>query len=187
MQVRKRDGSLEAFLVVKIVRLLQRAYAKTSGESADLIRQVAGAVEWYFCEHRKGAEATSEEVLAVTLRVLEETHQDKIAEKIARHHRLREQRREQVQVSRVSDGLASPPQPFGKKFVVSHLHKCFGLGPSVARIVAGGVEEQVLKSGYAVVTTAYIRELMHNELLAWGLLSMGPMRRAAASAPKGSD
>jgi hypothetical protein len=53
--------------------------------------------------------------------------------------------------------------------LVATLENAYGLRHSVARFLAGRVEQQVFALNYRVVTKALLAELVRCEVLAWGL------------------
>ena len=50
------------------------------------------------------------------------------------------------------------------------MRNVYDLGQPVARYLAGLIEERVFELGYRLLSKPFIAELVHNEVLAWGLL-----------------
>ena len=167
IMITKRDGQLEPFDVAKPRRCLTAAMRDSSHDEhfADVL---ARAVEFHLFAWPKTSLPTTDYVSRCLQTALTQTGMEEVAEQLIRHHRLRTTRRRNLSVLDSRSSRLNLTR-WRKGAVARTLERRYGLSHSVARILAGEIEQRVLALSYTVVSTALIAEVLRNELLAWGL------------------
>ncbi|MEP0847187.1 MAG: hypothetical protein HRF50_10270 [Phycisphaerae bacterium] len=172
----KRDGALESFDFSRLRRSLASAM-HACGYDAEHADALGRAVMVHLGEWRGARPPTTEYVHRCVRTVLSETGLSDVAESFAMFRKRRDAGRRSVRVA----SSAAPdrsPATWEKARIARSLERRAELQHSTARILAGDIERRVLALGYSVVTTGLLRELVENELLAWGL-SLAPGADAA--------
>jgi hypothetical protein len=166
--VTKRDGTLESFSASKLRASLSMALQACccDARAADPLTRAVGL---HLTRDCAGHQPSTEYIYYCVCTALAHTGLGEVAEELAAHRRLRESRRRRV---RVLDQLKSAgyPQRWRKTALVATLRDVYGLQQTVARFLAGRIEEQVFGLGYRQVSKTLLAELMRSELMAWGLL-----------------
>lgn len=166
-RVAKRDGSQETFELGKLRRSLANAM-RGCGYDEMYADALAKAVAIHVKEWGDATPPSTEYIFGCVRAVLDETGLGDVAAALQRHFRQREVKRRRVEVVTTR----RPDQPraaWSKGRVATTLERRHGLRTSVARILAGEIENRVLGLNYSIVSSALIAELIRNELMAWGL------------------
>jgi hypothetical protein len=166
VRIAKRDGTTEAFELAKLKRSLSHAMS-IAGYDARYAEPLAKAVLLHLEEWQESVPPGSDYVHQCAKAVLDQTGLGDVADEFGRARRGRAARRKQVHVLRRSGVQVG----WEKAELCRGLESHYGVRASVARIIGGEVEQRVLGLGYALVRSALVRELVRNEMLAWGLLS----------------
>jgi len=147
---------------------------------------LAKAVAIHVKEWRDHSPPTTEYIFGCVQAVLDETGLGDVAAALQRHARQREGKRRRVEVLNTRR-QEQPRVAWSKGRIAGTLERRHGLKSSVARILAGEIENRVLGLNYGVVSSALIAELIRNELMAWGLSedAMAVAVRQSADAPVG--
>jgi hypothetical protein len=182
--VRKRDGTLERFQFAKLRRGLAAAM-RDCGYELRFADSLAQAVTIHLRDWRDRRPPTSEYIFRCIRTVLDETGLEEVAQRLMSHRRQRACRRRGLTVLD-SRRPGRPAAPWRKSMVVGTLQRRHGLGGAAARILAGQIEERVLALHYSVISSALVDELIHNELMAWGLSEAGCPHAATAEGAGGS-
>ncbi|MBL8879390.1 MAG: hypothetical protein JNG88_09755 [Phycisphaerales bacterium] len=168
LMVTKADGSRELFSEEKLRRCLSLAL-ESGGFETMHAGALAAAVRMHLQREADTTELTSEYLLACATAVLQQTGAGEAADELQRRQRERDGLRRRTRVfnpERPSKGL----KVWRKSALVECLLKKHGLDAKVARMLAGEVEMRVFASGYQVVRSPLISEMIRNELMAWGLI-----------------
>ena len=148
----KRDGTLERFSLPKLRSCLARVMQLSAG-SAELADPLARAVGLHLRECRPDDMPASEYLYRCARSVLRQTGLADAARLLAAHRRLREARRRRVRVFDPLD-LEQRPLRWRKGTLVATLQNIYDLRQSVARFLAGRIEEQVFGLGVGVMIPA---------------------------------
>jgi len=174
IRVRKRDGGSEPLIFCKLTGGMRRAL-EASGEAVGAEAVTAAGLAEAIRDHlRRTAreEPIDTRYLSelVELVLLQTGHQGAAAA-FHQYQSLRDQQRRRLMVAspRPADGRYVQRR-WDKSLVVQHLRRQHGIEPSVARFIAGRVEQLVFSCGLRVVTGGLVYEVIKSELLAWGLL-----------------
>ena len=167
--VAKQDSSIERFSDAKLRNCLAAVLTATR-QDPNLASPLARAVAMHLADWSDREPPSSEYVFRCVQAVFNQTGLQQAARCMAVHRRRRRARRKQVQVV-YPDRATASPVPWSKTRVVACLRSAHGLGPSVARLLAGEVEMRLLSLGFRFVRPALIKALIENVLMAWGLAS----------------
>ncbi len=176
VMITKRDGTAECFSAPKLRACLSKVLQACccDPQAADPLTR---AVALHLTRDCAGRQPSSEYIYYCVCTALSHTGLAEVAEQLAAHRRLRDSRRRRVWV-------LDPAKPTGagqrwrKAALVTTLSELYGLRRSVARFLAGRIEEQVFALGYRQVFKPLLAEIVRSELMAWGLLD-GPRSEAA--------
>jgi hypothetical protein len=179
--VTKCDGTLERFSLPKLANCLSRVL-RAQAYDARLASPLANAIAMHLQDWHDPAPPTAAYIYRCARSVLQQTGLTDVADVLATHRRLRQLRRRQVRVLD-TDLARGAGQPWRKGALVETLQDAYGLRHGVARFLAGRIEEQVFLLEYHAVSRAFLRELVRNEVLAWGLSDEQPAPHPAGQSP----
>lgn len=174
VSVRKRDGSVEPFVVGKVRNCIRngllacgepiRCDGATSAELADAVSQ-------YLRQSEPTSPVPTSHIAELVDLVLSQTGHDAAGMAIKQFYELRDIQRRWVKIAspRRRDGQYVQRR-WQKSRLVEHLMQRHTLEAPVARMMASRVEHLVLNCGLRVITAGLIEEMTKSELLAWGLL-----------------
>jgi hypothetical protein len=173
IRVRKRDGTLEAFAMPKLLNCIQVGLAASS-DIADMdpatARGLAEAVYDYLVSTLKNGPVTSERIADLIDFVLTQTGQGAVAMQIRQFAHQRDRQRRKVLVAvHHADGRVNHRR-WDKGRLVKHMRDSHLLDAPASRMIAGRVEQLIFNCGLRVVTAGLVEEMARSELLAWGLL-----------------
>ena len=174
IRVLKRDGSIEPFNLSKLNSCIKSGF-HASGEPVDRCaiasKGLAEAVHAYLRKKQPRTPVASEHLAELVELVLTQTGYCAAGMAIQQHIRSRDGQRRWIRVAgkRPRDGRFVQRR-WNKSMIVHRLRTEHDLGATIARMIAGRVEQLVLNCGLKVVTTGLVREMTDSELLAWGLL-----------------
>ncbi|MEE8385402.1 MAG: ATP cone domain-containing protein [Dehalococcoidia bacterium] len=172
LQVRKCDGSLEPFVLVKLTNSIRNGL-QAGGEAAGLDAGggLAEAVHQYVRQSPRDEPVQSAYLAELVELVLTHTGHAAASMAMRRYRAFLEERRRRLMVAsaRSSDGRFVRRR-WNKALIVQHLRRQHMLGAPVSRMIAGRVEQLIFNCGLKVVTSGLVYEMIKSELLAWGLL-----------------
>jgi len=185
IQVRKRDGSVEPFVLAKVLRTIRRGLV-VSGHANELDTSIAGglgeAVHDYLKATYDKSTISSSQLSELVDLVLNQTGHSTASMAIHDYQRYREERRRRVRVAIPRDRGGFSQHRWSKASIVEFLGKQHLLDTPASRMIAGRVEQLIFGLGLGVVTSGLVREMITSELLGWGLLpaalAVKPSRRA---------
>lgn len=190
IRVRKRDGSVEPFVIAKLRNCLGNGFL-ASGEMRErgttTCQELAEAVQAYLERTEPEGIVSSERLAELVELVLTQTGYAAASMAVRQHAQLRSQQRRWLRVaSRQGTDGRYIQRRWNKTRLVDHLHRHHRLDFPASRMIASRVEELVFACGLKVVTTGLVREMTMSELLAWGLLpgALAVKKRRNRSAPK---
>lgn len=182
--VTKRDGSAECLNLAKLSSCVARALQACQYD-ARLAGPLVKAVALHLGEWHDSQPPTTDYVFRCACAVLQQTGLTDAAEYLEHNRRLREARRRRIRVIDAGElAQARRGRPWQKLALVATLQNVYGLRHAVARFLAGQVEAQVFALNYRTVTQQFLRELVRNEVLAWGLVDEQSLKALAAACEK---
>jgi hypothetical protein len=177
IEIIKRDGSHEPFDAAKLRSCLAAAMQNCHYDvryATALSQAVASHLEQW--ERRQPP--SSDYLFRCVRSVLMETGLQDVAQCLVAHRRERLASRRSLQICA---GDADEPVAWDKQRVVQSLEGRYGLGRTVARVIAGEVERRVLGLGYRLISASLVEEVIRNELMAWGLIEQWQPASAAGA------
>lgn len=170
--VTKRDGAIERFEFTKLRNCLARAMRACSYDPR-LAEPLTRAVAAHLREWVDPGLPSTDYVFRCVRTVLLQTDLAPVARSLSDHRRTRAARRKHLRVV-AAGGKAGKTVAWRKGELVGALVRNFGLLPSVARFLAGRVEQIVLDMNVRLVTRENLAELVRLEAQAWGLVDFVP-------------
>lgn len=172
--VTKRDGTLERFSGSKLRNCLARAIGGCSYD-ARLAEPLVRAVAMHLRECCASRPPTTNYIHRCVCSVLKQTGLSDVADDLTLHRRLRTLKRRRIRLVETED--ASGGQAWRKATVVEILENQYGLRHAVCRFLAGQIESQLFALNYRLIRQSFLAELVHNEVLAWGLADENILHR----------
>ena len=178
----KRDGRVALFDKSKIADAIFKAAIAVGGEDRLMAEELASAATLFLRKKFGSNNPTIEEIQDVVEKVLIETGHAKTAKAYILYRDRRSQARHDLQVRKpVRQGTNSTDisllvTPTSKDEIISWdrakiaqaLQKEAGLEAQASHKIAAAVEEKIISSGIAHISTNLIRELVDNELFVRG-------------------
>ena len=160
MQIRitKADGSTEAYLHTKVLGSLHRAMAAVQSDCLETAQMLSDAVTYYLYRRFKGETLTTDQVHQMILTVLKGAGFTSAAEALTAHRLNRRLQRRRISVS---DGEWPA---WDKGLIVQDLIEHYRVEEALARVIAGSVEEKILRMGAAHIRKGLIRHLVMTDM-----------------------
>jgi hypothetical protein len=165
--ITKRDGTVERFSLSKLTNGLAACLRELNYDPA-LASPLARAVAMHLQEWSEPSPPSTSYIYRCVRAVLQQTGLSDVADALAAHRRRRQSQRQAIRVVD-PEQPGCPGQAWRKSVLVATLHHDYGLRHAVCRFMAGQIESRVFALGYRVVSRPFLRELVRNEVLAWGL------------------
>lgn len=173
IQVKKRDGSIEPFVLAKLLRSI-RLGLSDAGQARELDTSTAGnlgeAVYDYLRSNYRRMTIHTRQLSELVELVLNQTGHSAASLAIREFHRRREHSRRRVMVAIPRPDGRYTQHRWNKGSVIQFLRRQHLLDMPASRMIAGRVEQLVFGMGLRLVTGGLVREVIESELLAWGLL-----------------
>jgi hypothetical protein len=175
LRVAKRDGTVEPFVIGKILKCVQNGLA-ASGEPLAIDTSAAGglaeAVYEYLKSSYSDSPVPSSHLAELVELVLSQTGHSAAGMAIRQHAYFRERQRRRVMVAtpRPGDGRFVQKR-WDKTLLIQHLRRHHLLDTPASRMIAGRVEQMIFDCGLRSITGGLVREMARSEMLAWGLLA----------------
>jgi transcriptional regulator NrdR family protein len=171
VHIQKRDGQWEAFDQRKLAAAMWRAMPIASGRYIDVC-DLAAAIEIYLArKDRQGI--TSRAVFEMTLKVLRRAGFCEAAEAMEEFALTRGMRRRGLAVVH-EDGRRTC---WNKTWLVEKVRTSWNLSRPVSRIIAGQVEQEVLRCARQQVQRGDLLVLLNRRVAQFGLADAVPVRQ----------
>jgi transcriptional regulator NrdR family protein len=160
MQIRviKSDGSTEPYLHTKVFGSLHRAMAVEVSDCIETAQILSDAVT-YFLYRRSGPRSlTTDQIHQMILTVLEGAGFRYAAECLNAHRLNRRLERHRIEV------IDSEFGAWDKQHIIRELTEQYNIEPSLARAIAGSVEDTVLRMGVLHIRKGMIRHLVMTDM-----------------------
>jgi hypothetical protein len=171
IQVRKQDGTLEAFDVRKLAGAMWRATATGEGRYGDAL-ELARAIEIYLVRGGRRT-VTSAALFEMTLRVLRRAGWCRPAAAMEAHRTRRRVRRVGVRLVHNADQVSL----WDKGWLVERAKASWSLSTSTARTIVGQIEREVLAGGIEQVHRDEVLAMLDRWVSELGLADAVPVRR----------
>ena len=168
--VLKKDGTAEAFDRRKLAAAIWRAMSRTRA-SYDHAARLAEAIETYIRRSRTRC-VSSAAVFEMTLKALKYVGIPDAAESAEEYAQWRGLLRKQLRIRHEGDRLTM----WEKSWLFEFAQRGWQVSRRTARIFAGQVEEDLLRSGQTVVHRADVIEALNRMMAEYGLADALPAR-----------
>jgi len=160
MQIRvtKVDGSTEAYLHTKVLGSLHQAMAAVQSDCLETAQMLSDAVTYFLYQPSQSDRLTTDQIHQMVLTVLAGAGFASAAEVLAAHRLNRRLQRRRITV------VDSEWCVWDKGLIVRDLIGCYQAERSLARAIAGSVEEKVLRMGAVQIRKGLIRHLVVTDL-----------------------
>ena len=180
LRVEKCDGSIEIYLHTKVMGSIAAGLSDGGCYEPDLPEQLAEAVTTFLRRRYGSVVVSADEIHSMIVAALSDTGSRSAALALQEHRITRQMMRSRTEVIHwssaecpdrldyVSGDLTSGCviEPWDKSEIVRDLEAERGLVHTLARAVAGSVEEKVLRMGCRRMSTGQIREMVMCDLFA---------------------
>ena len=158
IQVLKADGSTESYLHTKVLGTLHRAMAAVESDCLETAQMLSDAVTYFLYRHLESKTLTTDQIHQMVLTVLDGAGFGAASEALNAHRLTRRLQRHRVEV------LDSEYPVWDKGCIVRDLMEQYCLERSLARAIAGAVEEKVLRMGVLRIRKGTIHHLMIGDM-----------------------
>lgn len=158
IQVQKADHTTEPFQHTKVLATFHLALSLSGQGDLYTAEQLAEAVTFYVYR-RAERQVASEEICLMVLAILRDTGCGRAAEVLNRHRLERQLQRKRIEVLYGQNG-STVTAAWDKSRLVEELMRAFRLARPMARVIAGSVEEKVLRMGITRVSRGLLNELI---------------------------
>jgi len=154
----KADGSTEPYLHTKVLGSLHRAMAAVQSDGLETAQMLADAVTYFLYRQCRGETLSTDQIHQMILTVLEGAGFAAGAEALTAHRLSRRLQRRRTRVID-SEWLA-----WNKGLMVQDLIEHYQVKRPLARVIAGLVEEKILRMGAAHIRKGLIRHLVMTDM-----------------------
>lgn len=173
IKVRKRDGSVEAFDLLKLGAVLGQGLQRTGG-TPRLGRDLARAVHLYLQRNRREV-VTSKAIFEMAVKALRRVCMGEAAEVLELHRTLRAVRRPLLRIRHAEGRLTG----WEKSWVAAMAQRIWCVSRRTARILAADVELYLLPSEDRVVDRQEVVDLLNRRVAEFGLADAVPVKQYA--------
>lgn len=170
IRVLKHDGQAERFDPLKLAASMWRAIEQTGGQFAHA-RELAGAIGLYLRENECKC-ISSSAIFEMSLTVLRRVQLTEAAGKLESHSFRRDLRRRTLRICHDSGKITA----WSKGWLCELAQRIWNLSPSVARIIAGAIEEDLLACETKVVSRREVLEMLNARVAEYGLADAVPVQ-----------
>jgi hypothetical protein len=159
----KTDRTVESYLHTKVLGTFHHALSAAGGPDLFAAEQMAEAVTFYLYSRPHSRTITTDEIHLMIQAVLQDTGFSSAAGALNEHRIQRKLQRKRIEV--IEETQEGNPQTSGwnKSVIVEHLVRQYHLNRALARVIAGSVEEKVIRMGVTRIRKGLIRELVEAE------------------------
>ena len=163
IRVMKTDRTVESYLHTKVLGTFHHALSTAGCPDLFAAEQMAEAVTFYLYSQPNSRTVTTDEIHLMIQAILQDTGFASAAGALNEHRIQRKLRRKRMEV--IQDASAGIPQTIGwnKTAIVDHLTQQYHLNRPLARVIAGSVEEKIIRMGASRIRKGLIRELVEAE------------------------
>ena len=164
IRVIKSDHTVESYLHTKVLGTFHNALSGGGQGDLYVAEQLAEAMT--FCLYRQGQpsrQVSTEEIYLMMLSVLRDTGHGRAADVLHQHRLERKLHRKRLEIVEGQNG-SMKVVPWDKAEIVEELIGTFQIQRPLARVIAGAVEEKVLRMGMCRVSRSLLNELIAADL-----------------------
>lgn len=151
--VTKSDGTIEPYLHTKVLGTLHRAMTEVQADCLETAQMLCDAVTYFLYQHRRGETLTTDQIHQMMMTVLEGSTCHDAAQYLNAYRLQRRLQRRRVEV------IDSDELMWNKNRIVRDLIEQYKIERSLARAVAGSVEDKILRMGAMRIRKGMIRHI----------------------------
>jgi len=171
IQVLKRDGTIEAFDCRKLAASICRTMSRKTVNYEHAAR-LSEAVETYIC--RKGDHClSSSAIFEMTLKALKYVGLTTAADRAEHYRAWRSMLRGQLRIEHEQGRLTL----WDKGWLLEFARRSWHISPETARIFAGKIELELLRSGESIVARQQVVHMLNRSVAEYGLADAVPAGR----------
>jgi hypothetical protein len=163
IRVMKTDRTVESYLHTKVLGTFHHALSAAGGPDLFAAEQMAEAVTFYLYSRPHSRTVTTDEIHLMIQAVLQDTGFVCAAQILNEHRIQRKLQRKRIEVIEDSTSGTSQTTGWNKSIIVDHLVQQYHLNRPLARVIAGSVEEKIIRMGVTRIRKGLIRELVEAE------------------------
>lgn len=163
IRVMKTDGTAEPCLHTKVLGTFHRALSEAGEPNLYAAEQMTQAVTYYLYSRPHTRTVTTDEIHLMIQSVLQDTGHTSAAEALNQHRIQRKLQRRRIEVIEDTPDSNTASAPWNKSAIVGHLVSRYHLSRSLARVIAGQVEETIFRMEIFRVRKGLIRHLVETE------------------------
>lgn len=163
IQVLKADQTTESYLHTKVLGTFHLALSRAGQGDLYTAEQLAEAVTFYLYRKPPSRQIATEEIYLMIQAVLSDTGYGRAAEILNRHRLERRLQRRRVEIVGGQNGSTTAAS-WDKSRLVEELMETFAVERSLARVIAGAVEEKILRMGIGKISRGLLNELVAVDL-----------------------
>jgi len=163
IRVMKSDRTVESYLHTKVLGTFHHALSAAGEPDLYAAEQMAEAVTFYLYSQPASRTVTTDEIHLMVQAVLQDTGFTPAAAALNEHRIGRRLQRKRIEIVEDTAENRLQTTPWSKSAVVETLMKQYGLNRPLARVIAGAVEEKVIRMGTSRIRKTLLRELVESE------------------------
>jgi len=163
IRVMKTDGTAEPYLHTKVLGTFHHALSESGEPNLYAAEQMAQAVTYYLYSQPHSRTVTTDEIHLMIQSVLCDTGHILAAEALNQHRNQRKLQRRRIEVVEDTPDDNAAAVPWSKSAIVEHLVSRYHLRRSLARVIAGQVEETIFRMEIFRIRKGLIRHLVETE------------------------
>lgn len=163
IRVLKTDRTAESYLHTKVLGTFHHALSAAGSPDLFAAEQMAEAVTFYLYSQPGSRTVTTDEIHLMIQAVLQDTGFVSAAGALNDHRLQRKLQRKRIEVIEDAPDGNPPVSGWNKSIIVEHLTRQYHLNRSLARVIAGAVEEKIIRMGASRIRKGLIRELLESE------------------------
>lgn len=156
--VTKFDGTVEPYLHTKVLGTLHRAITAVEEDCLETAEILSDAVTYYLYKNQPDGSLNTEQIHQMIVTILKGAGCDTAAHYLSDSRLQRRLQRRRIEV------LDSDEPVWTKNRIVQDLITQYGMQRSLARAVAGSVEEKILRMGPTRIRKGMIRHMVLTDM-----------------------
>ncbi len=178
LRVLKNDGTTEVYYHTKVMGTIGQSLSESGSYADGVVDSLAEAVSSYISKNYGCSIIESDQIHSIIQAVMSETGFFNAALILHEHRIIRQSQRNRMEIvhfyhdetydnkNNAADVLMNSyfAEPWNKSTIVWHLENERGLSRGLSRMIAGQVEEKVLRLNCHQITSGLVREMIENEL-----------------------
>lgn len=159
IRVMKADRSTEPYLHTKVLGTVHHALSQGGQGDLYTAEQLSEAITFYLYRQPQSRQLNTEEIHLMIMAVLRDTGYDRAAEILSQHRLERKLQRKRIEILCGQEDSATAIA-WDKSMIADELMTAFRMERALARVIAGSVEEKIMKMGLTHINRSLLNELI---------------------------